>query len=89
MSPKSDGGGVIVSSRDVCEELGFGAYGRTAEELAAFNEWHAARAIHLGKPPPVILTSWPSEHFFDYGKNKGNNLYPYPPFRYNPLSHII
>ena len=80
MSPKGDGGGVMVSSY-VCEALGFGANGRTKEELAAFNEWRKARAIRLGKPPPVVLTSWPSEHFFHYGKNNGNNLYPYHPFR--------
>ena len=56
----------------VCEELGFGAYGRTEEELARFNIWRNARAQRLKLPQPAILTSWPSEIFFDYGKNKGN-----------------
>ncbi len=56
----------------VCEELGFGANGRTADELARFNIWRAARAQRLGLAQSAILTSWPSEIFFDYGKNKGN-----------------
>ena len=87
MSPKSDGGGSMVSSY-VSEELGFGANGRTAEELASFNAWRLEKAQRMGLPPPATLLSWPSEIFFDYGKNKGNIQYSYPPFRYNP-SHII
>ena len=87
MSPKSDGNGSMVSSY-VSEELGFGANGRTPEELIAFNEWRKARATRLGNPVPVVLTTWPSEVFFDYGKDKGNNLYPYPRLISTP-SHII
>jgi hypothetical protein len=62
----------------VCEELGFGANGRTADELARFNTWRAQRAVRLGLSPPPILTSWPSEIFFDYGKNKGTSSPPPP-----------